>query len=360
MKRTAYILLLTVLAAFTGCATSELAPVPEARISFEVGKYVTATTKASTAVDFDYFTSKAFLHAQGCEDETQHMFGASGEVISLHAGSPAVWAPSHDYFWPKGATSYINFVSWYDALGAPTTATETSLVWSNRTVGGNDNILVADLAWRYSQNTSNAAQYTGDSITEGVPTLFHHMLSRIAFNLSASPLTDPDNSSTTYEVTIQSISLASVYNQGTMTLTNSDPGTSATTRAWTPANATYFWNLEGTAGSIPMSAFQLTETPTAALSAYSVIPQPLNETTLNITYTVVTKSNGVVTSSENDIPASIKLNTIKNASNIAISQWLPNRIYTYNLFVDPRGTEIRLAPVLESDWSTIGYSATVE
>ena len=364
MKRTAYILLLTVLAAFTGCATSELAPTQEAKISFEVGNYAVAITRANTAVEFNYFTSKAFLHAEGYTSETQTIFGDGETIVPNNASAPTSWGPSRDYYWPKGASSYINFVSWYDALGAPTTATEEQLVWSNRTIGATDNILVADAAWRYSQNTSNAAQYTGDAITSGVPTLFHHMLSKIAFNVSAAPLTDPVNSSVTYEVKIQSMSLSSLHNQGSLTLTNGDPGTDATTVAWTPSNTTYFWSTQGTAaGSIAMSAMTnctLSETPTAALANCSVIPQPLNETTLDIVFTVTTKSNGTVTIMENDIPASIRLNTIKNTSNVAISEWLPNRIYTYNLLIDPRGTEIRLAPVLESDWSEIGTSATVE
>jgi hypothetical protein len=91
-----------------------------------------------------------------------------------------------------------------------------------------------------------------------------------------------------------------------------------------------------------------------------MLPQPLNETSIDIVYTVVTYSNGTEIIRENDIPASIKLNTIKDSSNIAISQWLPNRKYTYNIIIDPRGSEIRLAPVVESDWSVIGISATVE
>lgn len=360
MKKSAYILLLAVWAAFTGCATSELDPIPGKKISFEVGNFV-HSTKGNTAVEFGSFTSKAFLHADGYENITQDFFGAAGETITPdNVASPTSWAPGNDYYWPKSSESYINFVSWYDALSAPTTATETSLVWSERTIGATDNILVADAAWRYQQNTTNAAQYTGDAITNGVPVLFHHMLSRVGINLAASPLTDPDNSSTTYSVIIQSISLNSIYSKGTLSLTNSDPGTMATTRAWTPANATYYWNQQGTAGTISMTASTLTETPAPALAQRSVLPQPLNDATIDFTYTVVTYSNGTEIIREYDIPGSVKLNTIKNLSDIAITQWLPNRIYTYNIIIDPRGTEIRLAPVVESDWSVIGISATVE
>jgi len=357
MKKSAYILLLTVLAAFTGCATSELDPTPGKRISFEVGSYALAT-KAPTAVEFSAFNSKAFLYAQGLEDQTQDFFGTNGETISF---SGSEWEPSHIYYWPKGSTSYINFVSWYDANGTPSVATETSLVWTARTIGADDNIMVADNAWHYKENTANGTQYTGDSITSGVPTLFHHMLSRVAVNVYASPLTDPDIANTTYEVIIQSISMASVYNTGTLTLSNSDPGTTGTS-PWTPANSTYFWTRTDDTEDIAMSAFTLTETPTAALAERSVLPQGLsNNVVINITYTVVTYSNGVETIRESNIPASIVLNKVKNSSDAAITQWLPNRKYTYNININPCGNEILLAPVMETEWSLAGTaSATVE
>lgn len=360
MKNRLHIAILTILVALWGCAKVEMDPMPEKKVTFSVGSYVPQTRSAVSlnSESITNFKSKGFLYAEGVDD-VQDFFGAAGETISYNA-SASEWAPSHDYYWPKGSNSFINFVSWYDPNGAPTTATETSLIWQNRTIAANDNILVADVAWRYQENTSNAAQYTGDAILTGVPVLFHHMLSRVGINVAATPLTDPANSSTTYSVQIQSISLNSVYSQGTLSLTNSDPGTVATTRAWTPANATYFWDRQGTAGSIGMTASTLTETPAPALAQRSMLPQPLNETSIDIVYTVVTYSNGTEIIREHDIPASIKLNTIKNSSDLAISQWLPNRIYTYNIIIDPRGTEIHLAPVLESDWSVIGVSATVE
>ena len=360
MKNRLHIVILTVLVALWGCTRVELDPVPGKKVTFSVGSYVpqTRTAVSLNSESITNFSSKGFLYAEGVSG-AQDFFGASGETISYNA-SASEWAPSHDYYWPKSSQSFVNFVSWYDNNGVPTTATETSLVWSNRTIGADDNILVADVAWRYQENTTNAAQYTGDAILSGVPVLFHHMLSRVGINFATAYLTDPDNSAITYSVIIQSVSLNSVYTQGTLTLSNSDPGTMATTRAWTPANATYFWDRQGTAGSIGMTASTLTETPAPALAQRSMLPQPLNETSLDFVYTVVTYSNGTEIIREHDIPASIKLNTIKNSSDLAITQWLPNRIYTYNIIIDPRGNEIRLAPVLESDWSVIGVSATVE
>ena len=178
MKHRLYIAILAVLVALWGCTRVEMDPVPGKKVTFSVGSYVPQTRAVSLDSEgITSFTSKAFLHAEGVSG-VQNFFGPDGESI-VYNPTALEWAPAIEYFWPKSSESYINFVSWYDELSAPTTATETSLVWSNRTIGANDNILVADVAWRYKENTTNAAQYTGDAILTGVPVLFHRMLSRV-------------------------------------------------------------------------------------------------------------------------------------------------------------------------------------
>ena len=58
-----------------------------------------------------------------------------------------------------------------------------------------------------------------------------------------------------------------------------------------------------------------------------------------------------MTSIESDIPATIVMNTIKNTSDVAITQWVPNKIYTYNIAINPVGKEILLNPIVETEWS---------
>ncbi len=45
------------------------------------------------------------------------------------------------------------------------------------------------------------------------------------------------------------------------------------------------------------------------------------------------------------------MNTIKNTSDVAITQWVPNKKYTYNIAINPVGKEILLNPIVETEWS---------
>ena len=159
-----FILAVAALVTFSACTKIEdIDSAPAEKITFQAASYV-PQTKANSSVwsEFTSFKCKAFLHAAGYSD-TQNMFGASGETITpwQSDGSTAAtseanvsyWAPSHDYYWPKDASSYVNFVAWYDKNGAPTTSSETSLVWTingtDRSLATSDNILFADEAWYY-------------------------------------------------------------------------------------------------------------------------------------------------------------------------------------------------------------------
>ena len=355
---------LTVLA--MGCAKTELIPAPEREVSFVVAQFAQGT-KAAEITEFTSFSSKAFLHAEGINlnaDGTplggtptfQDFFGASGETITYAEGA---WEPSHPYYWPKSPVSYINFVSWYanDGTSAivPTTVTETDFEIT-RTIGANDNILIADEAWRYRGNTANGTQYNGDLITNGVPTLFHHLLSKVEIKMGMTTAVDANNNTVTYEVVLQDAKLEGLYAAGTISLKNADPSTSGTRRAWwSTAAPTYLWTP--TSGSdaddleFVTSNTNLSTTSSAILAKRSFMPQLLgDDARLVLTYTITTKSNGVVTSSENDIPASIVLNTIKKINNEPIVDWQPNVEYTYNILVNPISKEILLEPTVASEW----------
>lgn len=364
MKQIRHILLI-VLVALTGCTKMEHVPEPEKAITFTVGNYVPSATKASSLVDsqdnITSFSTRAWLYAEGI-DETQDFFGVAGETITWN-GTDHEWAPTHPYYWPKSSNSYINFVSWYDNVGAPTKVTETALEWTGRTIDGTDNILFADAAWRYN---SNAATYQFNSVVSGVPTLFHHALSRVQINLKATVATNPHIPTETYEITLQSATLSSVYHTGTMKLINNDPGSTGT-NAWHSNGApTLLWTTAAGSNASPVVAVNSNTAigtgNTAILAKRSFIPQNLgNDVILTLTYTVTTKSNGVVTSVENDIPATIQLNKIKNTSDLEITQWLPNRVYTYNIAINPIGQSILLNPTVESDWSfSADLNTTVE
>ena len=348
-----------------GCVKNELVSVPDREISFQVARYSTdVTTKADgdpvSLLDerggaITSFSSRAFMHAEGYAG-TQDFFGAAGETITWYADTHE-WTPSHPYYWPKSSNSYINFVSWYATAGiTPTTVSET-LFEVTRTVEAGDNLMIADEAWRYNDN---AETYQLNSVMNGVPTLFHHVLTRAAVNIRTTMDSDENFN---YEVTVQSARLEGVYQSGTMRLVNSDLTTTGT-KAWTPANAEYMWNTTGTNDAditILNTDTNISSTSSALMAERSFVPQPVNDDmNLVITFTVTTKSGNTIVSQENNVTVSIKLNTIKNSNDIAIDKWVPNKIYTYNIAINPAGNEILLNPSV-SDWGYHeDYSITVE
>lgn len=337
--------------AAVSCSKVESVPAVDQAISFAVGTYARQTKVADVyATDhIDDFTSKAFLHANGASSGTNY-FGEDGITIQK---TSTTWEPIRTYYWPKAADSYINFISWYDNGGMPSVATETQLNWVNRTIGATDNILFADEAWGYKANTTTF-------YTSGVPTLFHHALSRIAFTAKASPLTDPDHAATSWSVTVDEAYLEAVHQTGTMLLTNSQPASTPETKAWNCAQP-LLWTPTDTAADFELasSPLALTDTDSDLLPLRSILPQSLaNDVVLVLTYTVTTTSGGSVTATET-ATRRIQMNRLLNTSNLYIQEWAPNRKYTYHITINPMIGQILLNPTV-TDWTSASAFATVE
>ena len=371
---TRYILLLLVLVAFAGCTKVERVGAPATKVTFTVGSYA-AQTKANSYVSLigetSTFKCKAYLHAVGMETTVQNFFGDDGETITANdETNPTAWLPSHDYYWPKSADSYINFVSWYDKNGAPTTSTETSLVWSGRTIATDDNIMWADEAWHYNLNTSSEVNdelltdleedetgFGQNAVTEGVPTLFHHALAQVKFKVYATPQ-EADNPATTWKVSISSISLTPIINKGTLTLTNSDlnatgikayTGTGANgVPAWTPSTgSTDVISLEGALSQIPKTAVSTATAVEIESMTSTVLPQSLSGMTLTVNYSISTFYGTSTTAHDTEnLTAEVAMSSLGTA-------WEMNKIYTYIIKIDPSTEVITFLPDAK-EWETGG------
>ena len=362
MKNWRNIFILSILVGLAACTKVEDVYVPET-ISYSVGSYANVTKANSHLNDQENITSfrsKAWLHTVENPNGAQFF----DEVITYDGTSE--WLPSHDYYWPKGPQSYINFVSWHANTGTadivPAEVTETVFRIADREIGAEDRVLIADEAWRQKNNTTPATYYT-----TGVPTLFHNLLTRVKVNFSATLVTDPENSNVTYEVILQDAHFEGLYLRGSLTLNNVALDTKGTREWFSTASPTYLWTA--TSGSnntnVPLcnTNTTLSVAGTNILAERSFLPQSLNNVNLVLTYTVTTRSGGTITISENNIPATVVMKNIKNASAVAITEWVPNKKYTYNIAINPVNNEILLNPVVETDWSSISdyqYSVTVE
>ena len=369
-------------AAITAMACSKVETTdnaPDQEVRFQAVNYVQQTKAGEVSVlsDFEAFKCKAYLHAQGIDlnangtvngTSFQNFFGADGETISWNSTAKE-WAPSHPYYWPKGEQSFVNFVGWYgvDGTGAATAPTVTykydgtaskykaTLVWNYTSVAGNaaSNLLYADMAWRFKAN-NNAATYGKDGVTEGVPMLFHHALAQINVKVYAdgTSLTAGTGSvsddNATWTIALENPAITPVYNAGTLTLTNVDPGTAKTTQAWTGS-----WAGTGSAGNINAANLNVDKiskaTANTLFNATCVLPQTIGDTVkLTFDMRITTTYKTAPTNPNVElIPVEITLNAM------GTTEWAQNTKYTYYVKIIPSQNKVLFDPALQEDWAAV-------
>lgn len=338
MKKYILIILVT-LAALAGCAKTEPAVPYGKAVSFQVGQY-SQGTKAAVSLDSENITSfrsKGFLHGVGV-DAVQDFFGTAGETISYDSTVPE-WAPaSHPYYWPKSSESYVDFVSWYDKNGEPDNVagiSETAISWtidgSSRSLAADDNIMIADEAWRY--------------VSDEVPTLFHHLLAQIRFVAKPKTLS---KDGTTWTITVRNFRLSNIYTTGSISLSNADPLSGPSTVAWTGD-----WVTSGTTTTLAGSTLDtvLAADGSDLLAWHSVIPQNVGSAYISFDYTIRT-----VYDAQNYIEETASTGNLRISNfGAAASVWEKNKKLTYTITIDPEYAQILIDPVSE-DWT---YASTV-
>lgn len=350
-------------AATAACTKSENVSSPDVKIAFDVAQY-SAQVKANMANNDELggsFTTNAWF-TNGDGDKMR--FFRENETVSWNTPVANQWAPSRDYFWPK--TGYVDFYS-YDGTPAPTTVAEGSLIYTSKTIAATDNILVADAAYRQTQN-QQTYQIDGTQI-KGVPTLFRHMLSKVKFTVKLATTDEKKTPDTKWEVTILNTTAKPsnlvTLNKGTLTLSNSYSGTAAATQAWTNANSTkplVGWVAETGTETIdfltPATLVLQKNTtssgdPVSLLDVRTVLPHSLgNDDVFTIHYEVKATYDGDSAPYMVETREKIeKLNVLVNS----IVDWNMNQIITYNVIIDPITEKVLFDPAVEAwDETTSG------
>lgn len=330
----------------TGCMKNEVhVPKCEAPISFEVANYVAQTRAGAfegTSFGVDAWSYNATAGTvQIMEDEVVSYDDVNNQ-----------WAPSQTYYWPIDGT--VDFIAYYPATSKPTISYEydgtDAITYTNYTVTNVD-LMYADKAIRYSQNVSAFG-------FEGVPTLFHHALAKVNFQVQNAYPAEENNPAITYEIVVDEITLKT-YNTGDVTLKNS--GT-------TPASLGT-WSVEGNVWTPDTSVDPATLTPWTdstvldddSVVAYApsrtqyVLPQTLSDAvTVSVTYTVTQKQNGTTISVKQYTPDPIKLNTM------GLPSWQMNKNITYTISIIAKSNQIFFAPSVQK-WADVdGGTTTIQ
>ena len=356
--------------AFTGCVQNEeFAPKPQKEISFEVANYV-HSTRANGAFNYTSFAANAWVTDGGpakqlIKDEA---------VTKQEIDGTNVWKTANTYYWPLEGT--VDFICYYPATEKekPSIAYDYAgadkLTYKDYEVADVD-VMYADKAVRYSANNSKTDNGTDFGIGSygftGVPTLFHHALAKLNFEVQNG---HHDDGVYLWKVTVKSITANNIHKKGSVTLNHSgkdenedgvfdEPSygdwTLPTPAVWTPSatpvRATYTWDPDS-----DVVLADATIKPFDAKTVY-VMPQTLTKVdvhqTVTVVYTVdqIRKSDSAVISSKDYSP-------ILDLYSPTLEHWQMNTDITYKLSFNPKGEMILFAPAVK-DWEPVPGGVTV-
>ena len=328
--------------ALTGCMKNEVyVPKCETPISFEVANYV-AQTRAEGAFDYDAFGVNAWSRDAAADASVQMM---TNEEVTLRDGK---WTTATPYYWPINGT--VDFIAYYPTDVVPTIEYdydgEDTYTYTNYTVGDVD-LMYADKAVRFSANVNTYG-------FDGVPTLFHHALAKVNFEVkNAYPAETATGANTTYEIVVDKITL-NTHHTGSVTLTNT--GTTAASRgAWSVANNV--WTPTSALTALEWTSnVNLADDSVVAYATRTqyVLPQTLaDDVTVEVVYTVTQKQDGTTISVKQYTPAAIKLNTM------GLTSWEMNKNITYTISIIAKSNQIFFDPAVE-DWAPATGATTIQ
>ena len=354
--------------ALAACTKTEVST-PDQAITFQVANFQNQVTKAESIGTSNTFKVNSFVHTtlNGASSTQQQMFD---EVVSWDS-SEKQWLPSRAYFWPK--TGYVNFFAYTDLNSAapvyPTATAENQITYTTVDIANATDILVADAAYAYTGN-NNAEYKIDDSGVNGVPTLFHHTLAKVTFNvkLDATDAIPSDKYEWTVVVDESQFGFA---NQGTATFNFTEQSSRGHVSWNNFATDKIFWSKTGDNSAAPQAttvtgdASKMTATSTAKVSEVktlfneiSVLPQDLTATgaygQISLKYTI--KSMYIVDSADRSKDKVIEETVTIPLSDLvtyvpSVTNWKMNTKYIYNIIIKP-GEPIHFDPAVV-EWETV-------
>jgi hypothetical protein len=329
--KTRIFLAVAALSLLAACTKTEIGG-PSQEITFQVASHQ-AMTRANTDYKDTYsgVPFGAYAWFKGDDPADNNTFMVNQQVAYDSAGNR--WAPAGTtYYWPKsGALDFICYSPYTaDGTAAPAPViTETTINYPLWNVNANRSVDVM-----YADKVSGLTGNSNTYYYNGVPTLFHHALARVSFQIKAAYLqkTASTGDITRWEITVNSIQLHGIRTTGTLALTLNTDGT------WKKP-ASNVWTNDGSNSTFDLNVSGLTNLTTSLQDLDAnvmVLPQALNEgqgVTLNVTiktYRDQNDGNGeklILTETAIDVPALL--------SSTALSAWGINQNITYKFILTP-------------------------
>jgi len=355
------IIALAALAASVACSKVETAGLQK-EVTFEVANRALAT-KANVKYDNGNFGTYSWFTAASGSDHADFM---TNETVGL-VGS--VWKTTvNTFYWPK--TGNIDFISYSPFNGTNATADsnpevhQTTITYTAITVDDVDYMYADKVTVLTSQGATKDDVKDGvDSGYKGVPTVFHHALAKVSFQIKANFLewgTAPNK--TTWKLTVEDLKIGGLYTKGDLHLTWN--GTE-----WAPQDANMIWENPSEKTSDQDLADNLILTTDyqnlAALSNPFVLPQALEAGIQKVTLkvkieTTLANGNNIVENYENtfDLAAISDLDYLQMNKNIVYKIQIKP---TANVSTpdSPEDVTITYDPAVE-DWDTVTSDINIQ
>lgn len=392
------VIALAALVAFAACTKVNPEEKKAEKISFTVANYM-PQTKANSSLDSEGYNSFN-CYAWYFGAPMQYM----NNVEVLQNDAKTEWAPAQDYYWPK--TGYINFYSYAGSQAPTVTASDDkktiTVAYTNATIAATDNFMVADPALHfgidnYNANLvtindeqgdfnytgTNAGQYTytatSQNVYTGVPTLFHHMLAKVAFVIKLQTSSASANTAWTVKILNDDSNKSNIeaLKKGTLTLKNTDAATTSGLGQWTPYNGTsaitdaaeakiaWIPSTPASAEVMPfdnkveltLAAGATTSDQDTLLAVRTVMPQVTSGVALNLAYEVSATHTGETTPFMTEVitvskPLCGAATATPAPATIAPTAWNMNQITLYTITIDPVGKRVTFDPAVV-EWDSV-------
>ena len=324
-------------------------------ISFKVLNYA-QQTRANSAFTGDSFGTWAFWTPTdwATDGDVNLYMKANEKVVYGPSYAAGEWGPETEYFWPK--TGSITFASYapYKENGAPTFSKADGFVFTDYVIPAttDEDLLVADLA---IDQTQNGTQYGLSENTQGVPTLFRHVLTQIAFQFKT--VANPNPNVNASEIVIKEVKIKTINNKATYTQNN--------TPVWAGQDGSVEYEFNPATGNDITVKPSDTEAAKTKVESRIVLPQELKASDaaaspavvgqqIEISYVIRTeyKSNPGVWAEE-------EVTSVADLRTAAIPVWEPNMNIVYTITINPVSDQSILFDPAVADWTNVEGSFNI-
>ena len=324
--------------------------VESSAINFKVVNYM-LQTKANTAYTGDAFGVFAYWTATDwATDGDANVYMDNDKVVQSPEYAPeGEWGPVAPRYWTK--TGKITFAAYspytdgsnngFSAKPAFSKADGFEFVDFTITADTDVDLMVADLA---ADKTKNDPEYMLSGNQDGVPILFHHVLSKIAFRFAT--VENPNPNVEESQIVIHSVKIKGIKETGDYTQNDSPVW------AGQSGSATYQYN--------PATGSDITVTPGGEAQGTDVesrilLPQTLTAggQQIEISYTIRTKFKSNPEWAEENITATVDLVSDE------VPSWDPNMSLVYTISISPISNDPILFDPAVADWQEVASDAVV-